>query len=86
VILDSTAHILKFAVFQEMYFQDEFGPEFQVTPRPELKNVPTVVSPPGLRKFPAPGSPLSGEDMKEFIRRMTEEIARILDLEEKPLK
>jgi threonine synthase len=82
-VLDSTAHILKFAVFQEMYFNDSFAPEFDVRPKEELKNAPIMVKPEKIRKYPEPGKPLQGEDMKVFIREMTTEIAKILGLEKK---
>jgi threonine synthase len=82
-ILDSTAHILKFLTFQQMYFQDSFGPEFNVRPRSELKNAPMLVKPKNLTKYPESGKPLQGEDMIHFIREMTTEIARILDLKRK---
>ncbi|SKA77741.1 threonine synthase [Paucidesulfovibrio gracilis DSM 16080] len=42
-VLDSTAHQLKFVDFQNMYFQDRFPPEFEVTPNPEMANLPTPV-------------------------------------------
>ena len=82
-ILDSTAHILKFAMFQEMYFTDSFGPEFNVTPKPELKNAPIQVRPENLFKYPAQGKPLSEKDMQVFIREMASEIAKILNLKKK---
>ncbi len=82
-VLDSTAHMLKFLPFQEMYFQDSFEPEFNIKPRPELKNAPTWVKPKDLAKYPEPGKPLQGEDMQEFIREMTKEIAGILKLKKK---
>ncbi|MBW1861936.1 MAG: threonine synthase, partial [Deltaproteobacteria bacterium] len=82
-ILDSTAHTLKFLTFQEMYFQDSFGPEFSVKPRSEFKNAPLMVKPKNLTKFPEPGKPFQGEEMKQFIHEMTTEIARILNLERK---
>jgi threonine synthase len=82
-ILDSTAHMLKFLNFQEMYFQDSFGPEFDVKPRPDLKNAPILVKPENLDKFPEPGKPLQGEDMNTFVRGMAAEIAEILGLERK---
>lgn len=82
-VLDSTAHILKFAMFQEMYFSDDFGPEFDVKPKPELKNAPMQVRPKTLSQYPAQGKPLSEKDMKVFIREMATEIARILDLKKK---
>ena len=79
-ILDSTAHMLKFSVFQDMYFQNEFDPAFEVTPDTTLKNTPMEVRPKGLDTFPQPGKPLDGEDMSVFVREMTKEIARILNL------
>jgi threonine synthase len=82
-VVDSTAHMLKFLTFQEMYFHNTFGPEFDVRPRAELQNLPMLVKPEDLRKHPEPGKPLTGEDLKEFIGRMAAEIARILSLEAK---
>ena len=52
-ILDSTAHMLKFITFQDMYFQDTFPPEFGVTPREELKNAPSLIKPEKLQKIPS---------------------------------
>ena len=82
-ILDLTAHMLKFINFQEMYFQDNFGPEFKVKPRPELRNAPLFLKPESLKKVPEPGKPLQGNDMEQFVRKMTAEIANILELEKK---
>jgi len=79
-ILDSTAHMLKFLTFQEMYFQDGFGPEFNIRPKAELKNAPVLVKPRRVTKYPEPGKPLQGDDMSHFIREMSKEIAKILDL------
>lgn len=80
-VLDSTAHILKFAMFQDMYFNDSFSPEFNIRPRPELRNAPILVKPKGVKKFPKPGMPLKGKDMKRFVEAMASEIAKILGLE-----
>ncbi|SPD74737.1 Threonine synthase [uncultured Desulfobacterium sp.] len=82
-VLDSTAHSLKFAVFQEMYFNNTFSPEFHVRPKPELKNAPIQVRPQRLSKFPEQGKPLTGDDMDLFVREMAAEIASILDLKKK---
>jgi threonine synthase len=82
-ILDSTAHMLKFLTFQDMYFQDGFDPAFGVKPREELKNAPLLVRPGALEKFPRPGSPLEGEEMKRFVEQTVMEIARILGLEKR---
>jgi len=40
VVVKSTAHHLKFANFQQMYFDDAFPPEYDVETREELKNRP----------------------------------------------
>jgi len=80
-VLDSTAHMLKFISFQEMYFQDSFGPEFRVKPKRELKNAPVLIKPKGLKRFPKPGTPLEGEDMERFIQQTVAEIAKLLGLE-----
>ena len=82
-ILDSTAHMLKFLTFQDMYFEDRFDPAFGVTPREELKNAPLLVKADTLEKFPSPGSPLRGEDMERFVEQTVAEIARILGLEKR---
>jgi threonine synthase len=44
-VLDATAHHLKFVGFQEMYFNDTFPPEFEVTPKPEYQNRPELLTP-----------------------------------------
>jgi len=80
VVLDSTAHALKFSGFQEMYFEDSFPPEYEVTPKPELINAPELIRPADLEAVPEPGQPLSGEKLDTFVARMAKEIAQILDL------
>jgi threonine synthase len=70
-ILDATAHSLKFMGFQEMYFQDQFPPEYEVHPRDELRNQPQSV--------------LSAQETahlseQDFAARAAEEIVRRLGL------
>lgn len=43
-VLDATAHHLKFIGFQQMYFDDAFPPEFEVTPKPEYQNRPQLLT------------------------------------------
>ena len=80
-VLDSTAHVLKFAGFQDMYFTNSFDPSFNVKPDSALRNHPIEVRPKTLTKTPEPGKPLQGDDMKKFVQEMTTEIAKILNLE-----
>ncbi|MBN1850725.1 MAG: threonine synthase [Deltaproteobacteria bacterium] len=82
-VLDSTAHMLKFLSFQEMYFQDRFDPEFHINPREDLRNAPALVKPAALKKFPEPGKPLQGEDMERFVQETASEIANLLGLQKK---
>ncbi|MFP4159094.1 MAG: threonine synthase [Desulfobacterales bacterium] len=79
-VLDSTAHALKFADFQQMYFENRFPEEYGVTPKDELINTPELVHPRDLKQVPQPGRPLSGESLEVFVRRTAEEIAGKLDL------
>jgi threonine synthase len=82
-ILDSTAHMLKFLPFQDMYFNDRFDPDFHIKPREDLKNAPELVRPKALKKIPEPGKPLQGEDMDRFVQVTASEIAEILQLQKK---
>ncbi len=79
-IVDSTAHALKFSGFQEMYFNDSFPAEFKVKPVPELVNAPVYVHPQDLEDVPAPGQPLNQKALKQFVRRISDEIASVLAL------
>lgn len=80
VVLDSTAHALKFSNFQEMYFENRFPEEYEVIPKPELINAPMLVRPADLEEYPEPGRPLAGKSLNRFIDRVSEEIANRLDL------
>ena len=79
-IIDSTAHSLKFSGFQEMYFENRFPAEFEITPDPALMNSPVLIHPKDLKKVPAPGKPIKGDDFKQFVKRVSEEIATTLNL------
>ena len=79
-VLDSTAHALKFAGFQDMYFAQQFPPDYNISPKQDLINAPIYVRPEDLEKVPAPGRPLDGEDLERFVARTAKEIARMLDL------
>ncbi|MCK5509443.1 MAG: threonine synthase, partial [Desulfobacterales bacterium] len=79
-IVDSTAHALKFSGFQEMYFANSFPKEFEISPNPDLINSPVFVRPKDLEKVPAPGKPLTGKNFKQFVKRVSEEIADALNL------
>jgi threonine synthase len=79
-VIKSTAHALKFAGFQEMYFDQQLPPEFNIKPDPDLINAPVYVQPKDLKHLPAPGKPLKDKALHLFVRRVSEEIAGLLEL------
>ena len=83
VILDSTAHALKFSGFTEMYFKKKFPKDFGILPNLELINAPVLVNPEDDIKVPAPGMPLKGKDFELFVDRVSKDIAHALKLEQK---
>lgn len=79
-VIDSTAHTLKFSSFQQMYFEKSFTADFNIKPDPKLVNLPVFIHPKDVKKVPAPGKPLTGDDFNMFVNRVSDEIATILDL------
>ncbi|MDY0038919.1 MAG: threonine synthase [Desulforhabdus sp.] len=78
-ILDATAHPLKFAMFQEKYFADEFEQEYGITPKKELQNKPILVTPGD--KIPAPTTgPLDAAEFELFVEHTGRAIADLLKL------
>jgi threonine synthase len=69
-----------------MYFDQQFPPEFNVKPDPDLINVPVYVHPKDLEAVPAPGKPLTGEAFKNFVCRVSEEIAGLLHLKKRQVR
>jgi len=80
VIIDSTAHALKFSGFADMYFQSALPAEYAVTAKAELINSPALINPADLASVPQPGKPLTGEAFSRYVKRVTEEIAIALNL------
>ena len=75
-ILDSTAHALKFADFQQMYFDNRFPPQYNVIPDPELINAPQLVTISDSSGDSAENQ--TGKDV--MIQKTAGEIARRLNL------
>jgi len=82
-IVDSTAHALKFAGFQDMYFQNSFPDGFAVHPAPGLVNLPSYVHPEHLEKVPEPGKPLDAEAFQTFVDAVAKQIAATLGLKKR---
>ncbi len=79
-VIDSTAHPLKFSGFQEHYFQGNFPKAYHITSDPDLMNAPVMIQPKDLKKLPAAGRPLTGDDLDRFVHRTSDEIAKALQL------
>ena len=73
-VLDATAHALKFAGFQDMYFNDSFPAEYGVTPDKSLANKPELLLPESARK---------GREVAEFARMGADAVADRLSLQKK---
>lgn len=82
VVLDSTAHALKFAGFQDQYFQNTFLPEFEINPKIELQNNPELISPKEA-PVPTPGTQLDPEKFQIFVDKTSAEIASCLQLKKR---
>jgi threonine synthase len=78
-VVDATAHHLKFTGFQQMYFDNSFPPEFEVTPKPEFQNHPRLLTP---ATTPA-HTPWTPEEVAEFTRDMVAQVAGALGLKRK---
>ncbi len=79
-VVDSTAHALKFAGFQDLYFAQNLPADFEVISDPALINAPVYMHPEGLEHVPAPGKPLTGQAFDRFVEAMTRAIAEDLKL------
>jgi len=79
-IIDSTAHALKFAGFQDLYFTGRMPSEFEVVSDPKLMNAPIYMHPQGLEEVPAPGAPLTGAAFDRFVQMVARAIADHLNL------
>jgi threonine synthase len=73
-VLDATAHSLKFAGFQEMYFNGSFPEEYGITPDAGLTNKPELLLDPDRKKR---------LNETEYIEAAAEAVARRLNLRRK---
>ena len=85
-VLDATAHAMKFAGFQAMYFENCFPEEFEIVPRQDLQNAPRLVQPQDLEAVPTADKPLEGEAFHRFVARTAEAVAEALKLSKSTIK
>jgi threonine synthase len=82
VVLDSTAHALKFAGFQDQYFQNTFSSEFEIIPKKELQNLPELIRPKDIQ-LPEPGTTMEPDNFHQFVKKTSMEIASCLQLKKR---
>jgi threonine synthase len=73
-ILDATAHSLKFLKFQEMYFDGNFPPEYEISPKKEYSNTPVSL----LSEQQKDSS-----SYEKFIAQAAQKVVSLLDLKTK---
>ncbi|WP_027179313.1 threonine synthase [Maridesulfovibrio bastinii] len=73
-ILDSTAHQLKFIGFQNMYYENEFPEEYEITPDSSRGNKPELVIEPEVKTSSTPA---------EYTTKAAEKVVKMLGLEKK---
>ncbi len=78
-VIDSTAHALKFAEFQNAYFQDELQDGFEVRASAALVNRPQDIRPAGV-PLPEAGRTQSPEDRAAYVAAAARDIAAALGL------
>ncbi len=78
-VVDSTAHALKFAEFQNRYFADSLREGFGVSARPELINRPQDIRPQGV-PLPEAGRSQSDDERAAYVAAAAADIARALGL------
>ena len=81
-VIDSTAHALKFAEFQNAYFDDRLQDGFEVTAKNELVNRPVDISPQGV-PLPEAGRSQSPADRAAYVSAAAADIAKALGLRNK---
>ena len=74
IVLDATAHQLKFVDFQNKYFDDALPAEYGVKAKPELTNRPELVISPEQREALAP---------EAYVNAAAEKVVRRLGLQKK---
>lgn len=80
-VLDSTAHMLKFMVFQEKYFMDTFEPDYGIEPKKEFQNRPIIIDLPDNVPQPGTGKSLNSEEFRQFVVAASDKIAEILGIQ-----
>ena len=81
-VVDSTAHTLKFAGFQDLYFNKGFSEEYGIVPDPALVNSPQLIMPEDQTCVPSQTERLSEDRFRVFLKDISASIAEKMELKE----
>ena len=80
VILDATAHAIKFSGFQDLYFKGELANGYGISSDSRFINLPDFVSPDNPELIPSQETPLGSSQFQEFVKDVSKKIATRLGL------
>ncbi len=80
VILDATAHAIKFSGFQEQYYQGALVDGYGISSDSHFINLPDFVSPDDPKLVPSQEQPLEPSQFQEFVKEVSTKIATRLGL------
>jgi threonine synthase len=80
VILDATAHAIKFSGFQDLYFKGELTNGYGISSDSRFINLPDFVSPDNPELIPSQETPLGSSQVQEFVKDVSKKIATRLGL------
>ncbi|WP_321494414.1 threonine synthase [uncultured Desulfobacter sp.] len=75
VILDATAHAIKFYAFQDLYFKGELADGYGISSDSRFINLPDFVSPDDPELIPSQEKPLGPSQFQKFVKDVSERIA-----------
>ncbi|WP_320044236.1 threonine synthase [uncultured Desulfobacter sp.] len=80
VILDATAHAIKFSGFQDLYFKGELSDAYGISSDSRFINLPDFVSPDDPDLVPSQENPLGSSQFEKFVKDVSKKIATRLGL------
>jgi len=80
VILDATAHAIKFSGFQDLYFKGELADVYGISSDSRFINLPDFISPDNPELIPSQEKPLGPSQFQEFVKDVSKKIATRLGL------
>lgn len=80
VILDATAHAIKFSGFQDQYFKGELADDYGISSDSRFINLPDFISPDEPELIPSQAKPLGADQFQKFVKDVSTKIATRLGL------